>query len=887
MANAAQENQANYKKSFKYMARVLIVEQSNTKRLALSQAIAAEGFEITASANFWEAVQHLRADNGGAFEAVLIGWNSHEAELGALLQKQLNAPAMSLKPVIVLCDEDDPLLHAWLESRPNTHRVDFPDGQRVAGYLVELLEQQVASDAAEASERLDAQSAQTQAQLKLRLAELRVLLLEPNEPDRLRYAQLLDDAGYTVTAVTASEAVSRDVELEPFDIAVVAHGFLRSEFSALKRNHPRFLNTRCVVLMDTYHGRAVQESLEDGAVECMFKIESDALFLARMRALGHQIHLQKAAEEDRFRFEAILGSIGEGVYGVDPEGRITYFNPSGRRILGFRQREEYQGKHAQQLFHNPGRQRRGDAEESDPLAEAYTRGTELSQFETVFSQVNGHKVHVVCTVLPLEFNGVRQGSVVAFRDITDRKRLEIRLLRQAAHDPLTDLYNRRYFEKALSREVSLVKQGRVETGALLYLDFDQFKYLNDTAGHDAGDKLLVEASQRLKESVRTSDLVARMGGDEFAVILRDVRDEEAKRIADHLRARLQDVVYISDEVSFKLNCSIGIAMITPQLTERDVLANADVACGVAKRKGRNQSHLFSLSTDVDQIEMGEEMTWSTRLSDAIHSEGFTLLYQPVVPILQIDCDDLPAAQGVLWNANAHLSEHYEVLLRLNNGTREPIGPNAFLGVAERLNLIQQIDIWVVKAAIEQLRRLRRNGREVSLSVNLSGATLNAGEALREIEGMLARSELPANALVFEVTETSAINKIDVARNFIERMRNHGWRFALDDFGAGFSSFSQLRYLPVDIVKIEGLFVRGMIKDRINHSVVVAINEIAHSLGLETVAEYVEDAATLRELFRIHVDCAQGYYIARPLADIESRMEAITEELPLIQPIALA
>ncbi|MGF1546389.1 MAG: putative bifunctional diguanylate cyclase/phosphodiesterase [Thiotrichales bacterium] len=868
------------------MACVLIVEQSNTKRLALSQAIAAEGFEIQAVADLWDAVQSLRMPEGALHEAIVLGWNSHEAELVALLQSQLQAPSLRFKPVLVLSDETDPLLHAWVESRPNTYQMELLDVRSVARYLAGVIEQQAAGEAC-GGDCANPALALTQSHLRLKLTELRVLLLEPNPDDRNHYARLLDDAGYRVTAVATLAHLMNDVACDPFDIAIVDHGVMRSEFDQATRNDARFLPTRYVVLMAYYAGSAVQESLEDGAVECMFKLESEALFLARMRALGYQIQLQRAAEEDRYRFEAILGSIGEGVYGVDPEGRITFFNPSGRRILGFRQREEYQGKQAQQLFHNPQHQRRGDTENVDPLAEAYQRGTELTQFETVFSQMNGQKVHVVCTVLPLDFNGVRQGSVVAFRDITDRKRLEIRLLRQAAHDPLTDLYNRRYFEKALRREVNLVRQGRVLTGALLYLDFDQFKYLNDTAGHDAGDKLLVEASQRLKESVRTSDLVARMGGDEFAVILRDVRDDEAKRIADHLRARLQDVVYISDEISFKLNCSIGIAMMTPQLTERDVLANADVACGVAKRKGRNQSHLFSLSTDADQVEMGEEMTWSTRLSDAIHSEGFTLLYQPVVPILQIDCDHLPAAQGALWRANSHLSEHYEVLLRLNDGAREPIGPNAFLGVAERLNLIQQIDLWVVKTAIAQLRRLRRDGREVSLAVNLSGATLNAGEALREIEAMLARSDLPSNALVFEVTETSAINKIDVARNFIERMRNQGWRFALDDFGAGFSSFSQLRYLPVDIVKIEGMFVRGMVQDRINHSVVVAINEIAHSLGLETVAEYVEDAATLRELFRIHVDCAQGYYIARPLADIETRIEAITEELRFIQPIALA
>ncbi len=855
------------------MPRVLLIEHSSTKRFALDQGLSVAGYETVVVPNYWDAARLLRSPEAQALDAICLGWMSHEPELTAILQTHLNSPALRRKPLVVLTDEDDPLLHAWLESRSNGCQLEPFDIDAVIDYLGLMLQAPRPDDTVITECFAAPPASLTQPQQ--RWQNLRVLLVESREADRIRYGRLLGEAGYTVTPV-ASLAEMRALDCaEDFDLAVVEYdiisGLAADDQMASLRMAPQFANARGVVLLSKYIDQSVQQSLELGAVECLFKTETDALFLARMNALARQIHLQKTAEEERFRFEAILASIGEGVYGVDPDGLITYLNPAGRRMLGFRRREDYLGKSAAALLHNVGGQRRGDSNEVDKLAEAYEKGTELTQFETKFTQANGQKVSVVCTVLPLEFNNVRQGSVVAFRDITDRKRLENRLLRQANRDPLTDLYNRRSFEKALAREVSLVKQNPGRKSALLYIDFDQFKYLNDTAGHDAGDKLLVEASQRLKESVRASDIVSRLGGDEFAVILRDVNADEAKQIADHLRTKLQDVAYISEEISFKLNCSVGIAMLTPTLSDREVLANADIACGVAKRKGRNQSHLYNPKRSAEGIaEMGVDIAWSSRLNEAMASEGFVLTFQPVVPIRYIDLDDLPERSDVLWSRLRHEPEHYEVLLRMKDGRRDPIKPSAFLGAAERLNLVQEIDLWVVRECVRRLEQLLKSDRDISLSVNLSGATLNQPEALREIESMLRRSSLVQRRITFEITETSAISKIDMARNFIDRMRKQGWRFALDDFGAGFSSFSQLHRFPVDVVKIDGQFVRDMLGNKTNLVVVRAINEIAHIEARKTVAEFVEDAATLRELGRLGVDYAQGYYIARPLSDIGVR-----------------
>jgi EAL domain-containing protein (putative c-di-GMP-specific phosphodiesterase class I) len=317
-------------------------------------------------------------------------------------------------------------------------------------------------------------------------------------------------------------------------------------------------------------------------------------------------------------------------------------------------------------------------------------------------------------------------------------------------------------------------------------------------------------------------------------------------------------------------------MIEANMQDKDVLANADIACGIAKRKGRNQSYLYSQESTSDKEMMNEEIAWSSRLSKALDSGGFILEYQPILPIKEVDVDSLPVEPNRLWAEFSHLPDHYEVLVRLEDGGDDAVSPSAFMPMAERFNLIQHIDLWVVNESSRVLEKLREQGRSASFSVNLSGTTLNSSAILNEIEKNLKASNLPPSSLVFEITETSAIEKMDVARNFIESMRKQGWRFALDDFGTGFSSFSQLKHLPVDIVKIDGQFVKDMTTDPIDRAIVVAINEIAHSLGMETVAEYVETAETLQLLSECEVDLAQGYYVCEPMANIDKRVDSHSE-----------
>ncbi len=860
------------------MQRVLLIESSHTQRFALMQSLQASGYDVVECTDYWQAINLLRGSSAASFNAIVMEWVDHEPELLLLLQHMLSSPPFMMLPQIVLSEFDDEELGRWIGSLPKAARFEHSCHHEVLAFLDRhLRKRSVRSPSVPAASHSNRSGAH-------------ILLVDESPQDRIRYQRTLESNGFRVSVIASLNELPRVLaDNDGFDIVIVDYFILAAGngvrlFETIRAQQPAN-QVRNVVLIRSYDDKAVQHALESGAVECMFKTETDALFLARIHSLVNQIAVQKAAEAERRRFEAILGSIGEGVYGVDTKGRITFMNPAGQRMLGFSRPSEFEGKMASGLIHFQPAQRRGDTGITDVLAEAYVNGTRLDQWETVFYRAGKEKINVACTVAPLEVGGDRKGAVVAFRDITERKRLEKKLILAATRDPLTNLFNRRHFEQSLKREVMAVRSGTTSPGALLYIDFDRFKYLNDTAGHEAGDYILRQASERLRECVRASDDVARLGGDEFAVILREVEEEEAMSIAEDIRDSLQDVAYITDEISFKLSCSIGIAMILPDLENKDVLANADIACGIAKRKGRNQSHLYTPSQDRDKESMNEEIVWSIKLKDALEFNQFKLNFQPILPLSEVDAHDLPGEANRLWASLSHLPDHYEVLLRLDDGEREMIHPSAFLSMAERFKLIDQIDLWVVTESIRVLEELHAEGRDASFSVNLSGVTLDSGETMKKLEKLLLETSLPPSSLIFEITETSAIEKLDSARAFIERMRARGWRFALDDFGAGFSSFSQLKFLPVDMVKIDGQFVEDMILDPIDRAIVVAINDIAHSQGMKTVAEYVETPETLKALAEIGIDYAQGFYISRPMTCVRERVDSETQMLRLIEPVA--
>lgn len=422
----------------------------------------------------------------------------------------------------------------------------------------------------------------------------------------------------------------------------------------------------------------------------------------------------------------------------------------------------------------------------------------------------------------------------------------------AFHDHLTGLVNRHEFDRRLKEALRSAKESE-HAHVLLYLDLDQFKVINDTCGHQAGDQLLRQLAVVLREKVRSNDTLARLGGDEFGLLLESCPLEQAHQIAEGIREAVANFRFVWQDKTFSVGVSIGMTPITSDARGVDeVLSAADVACYTAKDLGRNRVHVY-LDDDSELLRRHNEMRWVSRIKQALEDERFVLYHQPMQAL----------------DVNACLHAHSEFLLRMVGDDGEIILPGAFIPAAERYGVMTLLDRWVVKSVIEYLADLYRQTPDTdelgTFFVNLSGASLNDAAFFSYIGEQLKVNELPPELLCFEITETAAISNLHLAVDFIHGIRSLGCQFALDDFGSGLSSFSYLKAMPVDYLKIDGGFVRDITSDPMNYAIVQAVNEIGHVAGLRTVAEFVEDDAILSTLQDIGVDLAQGYGIARPTA----------------------
>ena len=385
---------------------------------------------------------------------------------------------------------------------------------------------------------------------------------------------------------------------------------------------------------------------------------------------------------------------------------------------------------------------------------------------------------------------------------------------------------------------------------MCYLDLDQFKVVNDTCGHIAGDALLQQISMLLKDHARAGDLVARLGGDEFGLLFENCPLVKAEEIARLLCSVIGDLRFAWEDKVFEVGVSIGLVPVTrTSENPTQLLSQADVACYTAKDLGRNRIHVYA-PEDEELSRREHELHWASLISGALEQNRFRLYVQPIL--------SLDGSSATTWN-------HYEVLLRMLDDNDSEILPGVFIPAAERYNLMPSLDRWVIQNTLAYLGKQRRllDAGDITLSINLSGNSLNEEGMQAYIEGKLARLNVPPQAICFEITETAVIHNIARASEFIRSLKRLGCRFALDDFGSGLSSFAYLKTLPVDYLKIDGEFVRDMVNDRIDDAMVASINNIGHVMGIKTIAEFVENSAILERLRELGVDYAQGYGIARP------------------------
>ena len=457
-----------------------------------------------------------------------------------------------------------------------------------------------------------------------------------------------------------------------------------------------------------------------------------------------------------------------------------------------------------------------------------------------------HLVH--CRISPVvDGTGGGRGAVLNFSDLSEELRLKSELVHQATHDSLTDLVNRREFERRLTRAVESARR-RTSEHALCYIDLDQFKLVNDSAGHEAGDELLRQVARLLEESVRGGDSVGRLGGDEFGILLENCTLEQATRIVETLRERFESFRFLWEERGHGIGISAGVVSIGPDSGNMvAVMRDADSACYIAKEAGRNRVHVHS-DDDEQLTRLRDERSWIERIERALEHDRFALRAQ------RIEAAD-PAGPP---------HRHVEILLRLIDESDGALSPAEFLPAAERYQLAARVDRWVVANAFDWLISVQGGGHAPDLcSINLSGQSLADASMLPYIVAEIRRSGIDPSSLCFEVTETATIANLSSALMLIRTLRELGCSFALDDFGSGLSSFAYLKTLSVDYLKIDGLFVRNMLADPLDLAMVRSINEVGQTMGMRTVAEYVETEEIRSALRDLGVDYVQGYAVGRP------------------------
>ena len=496
--------------------------------------------------------------------------------------------------------------------------------------------------------------------------------------------------------------------------------------------------------------------------------------------------------------------------------------------------------------------------------EARHRGEEApGQYEYEALRKDGGIITLLNSVRVINWEGepAIQSTVI---DITDARELSEQLSYQASHDALTGLVNRRAFEQRLQQLLEKAQTEKTEH-VFCYLDLDQFKVINDTCGHTAGDELLRQLARVLQKQVRGRDTLARLGGDEFGILLERCSVTQARRVTTAVRTAIEDFRFAWEEQSFNVGVSIGVVSIneTSENMAR-VHSMADAACYAAKDAGRNRVHIYR-EDDVELAKRRGEMHWVAVINRALEENRFLLHCQPFIPL----------ASGV------DQRQGYELLLRMQDENGRVVAPSAFLPAAERYNLSTKVDRWVVGAAFKFFNHHPQHLKGLLIcSINLSGSSLGDKEFLEFIIHQFEENNLPPEKICLEVTETAAIANLTHATHFIKVLKALGCRFALDDFGSGLSSFAYLKNLPVDFLKIDGMFVKDIIEDPIDFAMVKSINDMAQVMGKQTIAESVENDAILEKLQEIGVDYGQGYGIVRPRPIEEMTM---APKLELIEP----
>ncbi len=564
----------------------------------------------------------------------------------------------------------------------------------------------------------------------------------------------------------------------------------------------------------------------------------------RVRFMQARKNAEDALYHEKERLQVTLHSIGDAVISTNASGDLLYINPVAEALTGWTLTAAV-GRPYRQVFSLMDPES-GQEPGGDMVAETIAAAEAHRYPDLCLQQLHGGNVLVEAAVSPIkDADGEVQGAVLVFRDVTEQRRLSSEIAYQALHDELTGLGNRRAFEQALAQAFERTR-GEVLQHVVCYLDLDDFKVVNDTCGHTAGDAMLREIANLFAGLLREEDQLCRIGGDEFGILLTGQTVASALLVAERLQLCLAGYHFAWRDQSFAVGVSIGmVALDAGTESVGALLQAADSACYVAKDAGRNRIHLYAIDDPALAQRYGV-MEWVSRIEHALLHDRFVLFAQPIVPL------DAQAPPGL----------YCEILLRIQTEQGALVPPGLFMPAVERYHLASRVDRWVVTHALQWVAA--HQDRLGQCSINLSGQSLGDAAFMEFVLQSLSDTTVPCSKLCFEITETAAISNLQTAHHFIASLRARGCKFALDDFGSGLSSFAYLRNLPVDVLKIDGQFVKDIAHDPVSLAMVKSIHEIGCLMGKRTVAEFVESPAILAVLREIGVHYAQGYAVGYPV-----------------------
>jgi diguanylate cyclase (GGDEF)-like protein/PAS domain S-box-containing protein len=555
-----------------------------------------------------------------------------------------------------------------------------------------------------------------------------------------------------------------------------------------------------------------------------------------------QKRLESILYEERERALVTLRSIGDAVITTDADGLITFLNPIAETLTGWRN-ENATGRTLEEVFTIIDEITRAPLENLVTPCLSEGRVVGLGNRAILLNR-EGKEIAISDSAAPiLNESGHINGVVLVFHDVSSARMLQRKIEFQALHDDLTGLWSRSAFDQKLEEHIELSLKGNGEH-VLIYIDLDQFKVVNDTVGHVAGDELLKQIATLLLEHCRESDILARLGGDEFGLLMIGCNIENGTKTAEKLRAQLADYPFAWEDHHFQIGASFGIVGINQELPDPNALSLADLACYSAKDEGRNRVHVYE-PNDQQMVERRSEMNWVVRVKAALNEDRLVLYSQQLKPL----------------SRDSGSQDCREILVRMIDPDSGLILPGQFIPAAERYDIMHKVDEWVIRHACKWL--LHPDHHQVHIFINLSGGSLANRHILEIIEEQLDRHPELGSRISLEITETAAIGNLQQALNYMKRLKKHGVTFALDDFGSGLSSFNYLKTLPVDYVKIDGCFVRDLLNNPIDAAMVESICRISNEMGIETIAEFVEDRAVIDWLTAVGVDYAQGYGIEKP------------------------